>query len=153
MKAKTLILKDNLNDALKTYAMILVLICLVVLFEFLTQGTFLSPRNFSNLIRSFSITGIVSMGMLLLIISGNIDLAVGSSVAICGGLAAILHVWYGASTFAAVLAALGMGVVIGLWQGFWVAYRGVPAFVCTLANQLMFRGLYLIITQEKPWDR
>jgi D-xylose transport system permease protein len=132
---------------LRTYTMIFALIIIAIMFQLLTRGIFLSPRNLSNLFRAMAITGVLSMGMVLLIVSSNFDLSVGSALALTGGIAAVLQVWYGISTPIAIIAALFTGILIGLWQGFWVAYRGVPSFIVTLGNMLAFRGLYLVITQ------
>ena len=111
-----------------------------------TDGTFLSPRNVSILIRQMSIIGILTIGMVLLIISGNIDLSVGSIAALTGGIAAVMQVWYGFSTPVSVLIGLLVGIVLGVWQGFWVAYQKVPSFIVTLGGMIMFRGIYLTIT-------
>ena len=81
-----------------------------------------------------------------MIVSGNFDLAVGSIVALSGGVAAMLQVYAGVSTPLAILAALAVGAVIGVWQGFWVAYRKVPSFIVTLGGMMVFRGLYLVIS-------
>jgi D-xylose transport system permease protein len=135
------------NINLRTYTMIIALIIIGIMFQFLTKGIFFSPRNLSNLFRAMSITGVLTMGMVLLIVSGNFDLSVGSGLALTGGIAAVLQVWFGFSTPVAILAALCTGVLLGLWQGFWVAYRGVPSFIVTLGNMMIFRGLYLVIGQ------
>ena len=135
------------NINLRTYTMIFALIIIAVMFQLLTRGIFFSPRNLSNLFRAMSITGVLTMGMVLLIVSGNFDLAVGSALAVTGGIAAVLQVWYGYSTPVAILVSVFVGVLIGLWQGFWVAYRGVPSFIVTLGNLMALRGLYLVITQ------
>jgi D-xylose transport system permease protein len=137
------------NINIGKYTMVVALVVLAVVFQAATGGVFLGSRNLSNLFRQMSIIGTVTMGMLLLIISGNIDLAIGSSVAVCGGFAAVLQVWFGQPTWVSVIGALVMGVFISLWQGFWIAYRNVPAFVATLGNQMLFRGLYQIITRGK----
>ena len=135
------------NINLRTYTMIFALIIIAIMFQLLTRGIFFSPRNLSNLFRAMSITGVLTMGMVLLIVSGNFDLAVGSALALTGGIAAVLQVWFGFSTPIAILIAVLAGITIGLWQGFWVAYRGVPSFIVTLGNMMALRGLYLVITQ------
>ena len=80
------------NTKLRSYAMLFALIAIAIIFQILTDGTFLKPRNFSILIRQMSITGIITIGMVLLIISGNFDLSVGSLVALSGGVAAVSQV-------------------------------------------------------------
>lgn len=126
--------------------MVLALIVIAIFFQIITDGIFLNSRNFSNLIRQMSITGVIVVGTVLMIVSGNFDLAVGSIVGLTAGVAAILQVKMGWSTLAAILGALAAGVVIGAWQGFWVAYRKVPSFIVTLGGMMIFRGLYLVLT-------
>ncbi len=130
----------------RTYTMIFALIIIAIFFQIITDGIFFKSRNLSNLIRTMSITGVIAMGVVLLIVSGNFDLAVGSIVGLSGGIAAIMQVTFGWSTPMAILVALAVGIAIGVWQGFWVAYRSVPSFIVTLGGMLMFRGLYLVIT-------
>lgn len=132
---------------LRAYIMIAVLIAVAVVFEILTDGIFFTPRNLSNLFRSMSITAVIGIGMVMIMVSGNIDLSVGMVVALCGGTAAILQVWHGWPTWLVVLVALVLGAVLGCWSGYWVAYRGLPAFIVTLGSQLIFKGIYLVLSQ------
>jgi len=134
------------NTKLRSYAMLFALIAIAIIFQILTDGTFLKPRNFSILIRQMSITGIITIGMVLLIISGNFDLSVGSLVALSGGVAAVMQVWFDASTPVAILMGVIVGLIFGAWQGFWVAYRKLPSFIVTLGGMMMFRGIYLVMT-------
>ena len=131
---------------LRSYTMLFALAIIAIFFQIATDGTFLSPRNFSILFRQMSIIGILTIGMVLLIISGNFDLSVGSAAALTGGIAAVMQVWYGASTPVAILIGVLVGIMIGVWQGFWVAYQKVPSFIVTLGGMIMFRGIYLVIT-------
>jgi len=131
---------------LRSYTMIFALIVIAVFFQIMTNGTFLNSRNFSVLIRQMSITAVITTGMVLLIISGNFDLSVGSMVALTGGIAAVLQVWHNWSTPAAIAAAILLGIILGMWQGFWVAFKKVPSFIVTLGGMMMFRGIYLIIS-------
>jgi len=126
--------------------MLIALAIIAIFFQLSTNGTFLNPRNFSILIRQMSITGILSIGMVLLIIAGNFDLSVGSVAALTGGVAAVMQVWYGSDTVVSILVGVFAGALIGVWQGFWVAYRKVPSFIVTLGGLIMFRGIYLVIT-------
>ena len=116
----------------RTYTMIFALILIAIFFQVITDGIFFKSRNLSNLIRTMSITGVIAMGVVLLIVSGNFDLAVGSIVGLSGGIAAIMQVTFSWSTPMVILAALAVGIAIGVWQGFWVAYRNVPSFIVTL---------------------
>jgi D-xylose transport system permease protein len=89
---------------------------------------------------------IVGMGMVLIIVSGNIDLSVGSVVGITGAAIGALQVYGGWGTVPTILIGLVIGLVIGLWQGYWVAYREIPAFIVTLASMLTLRGAVLGVT-------
>src|SRR6185312_574076 len=88
---------------------------------------------------------ILSIGMILIIIAGHIDLSVGSVVAVTGAVAAVLMVNYGIPWPLALLLTLLAGAAIGAWQGFWIAYFGIPAFIVTLAGMLLFRALTLTV--------
>jgi D-xylose transport system permease protein len=125
---------------LRAYTMIIALVGIWILFTLLTDGRYLIPRNISNLSRQMSITAVLAIGMVMIIVATHIDLSVGSILGFTGGLAAILQVWYHVPTVWAILAALTLGALIGAWQGYWVAYHAVPAFIVTLAGQLIFRG-------------
>ena len=148
MSAKTTNLRDRLKKVdLQSYTMVFILI-LVVMFQILVPGgIFLSSRNLSNLFRQLSITGVITMSTMMMICSGNFDLAVGSIVALVGGIMAILQVQHGWSTPAVILVGLAAAIVVGLWQGFWVAYRKVPSYIVTLGDTLLLRGAYLTITK------
>lgn len=142
-KTKSFLAKADL----RTYTMVILLVLVAVLFGILTKGTFFTPRNLSNLFRAMSITAVIALGMVMIMVSGNIDLSVGAIVALCGGLAAIFQVWYNWATAPAVAVVVVLGAVLGIWSGFWVAYMGLPAFIVTLGSQLIFRGTYLVISQ------
>ena len=98
---------------LRAYAMILALILIWGLFSFATEGGFMTARNLSNLARQSCITGILAIGMVLVIVSGNIDLSVGSMVGLTGGIAAILSVWGKMN----IVPALGITLLTGFWIG------------------------------------
>ena len=117
--------------------MIIAIISIWVIFGFTTEGIFFIPRNLSMLVRQTSITAILSIGMVFVIISGNIDLSVGSIMGFCGGVAACLQVWGEVDTVWAVLITLAVGAAIGMWHGFWIAYRQVPAFIVTLGGYMI----------------
>ncbi|MGD6794102.1 sugar ABC transporter permease [Metabacillus indicus] len=130
---------------IRAYSMIGALLIIWILFSVLND-TFLTPRNLSNLFLQMSVTSILAIGMVLIIVSGQIDLSVGSLVGLTGGVAAILNVWLGWDTIPVILATVVLGALIGLWQGWWIAYRAVPAFIVTLGGMLIFRGILTGIT-------
>ena len=114
---------------------------IVLLFTVLTGGDLLAPQNISNIIVQNSYILILAIGMILVIISGHIDLSVGSIVAASGAVAAVLMVNHDMPWPLAVLITLVAGAAIGAWQGYWVAYFGIPAFIVTLAGMLLFRAI------------
>ncbi|HLS08355.1 sugar ABC transporter permease [Lentibacillus sp.] len=131
----------------QSYALIVALILIVLIFGILTGGEFLSSRNLSNLFTQMTVIAVLAIGMTLVIVAGHIDLSVGSLAGLTGGIAAILQVWFGWDTVWVVLAAIVVGALLGLWQGWWVAYRAVPAFIVTLGGMLIFRGILIGISK------
>ncbi|WP_400163536.1 sugar ABC transporter permease [Brevibacillus sp. TJ4] len=127
----------------RAYTLLIALIVIAVLFSILTDGGFLTSRNLSNLFRQMSVISILAIGMTLVIVAAQIDLSVGSIVGLTGGIAAILQVWHDWGTIPAVLVAILAGAVIGLLQGWLVAYRAVPAFIVTLGGMMVWRGVLL----------
>ncbi|MCL2558888.1 MAG: sugar ABC transporter permease [Turicibacter sp.] len=130
---------------MKQYSMVLFLVIVGAFFQFLTNGTFLRPLNVTNVILQNSHILILAIGMLMVIVLGHIDLSVGSVAAFVGAVAAILIINNGMNPFLAILLCLMLGGVIGAWQGFWIAYVKVPAFIVTLAGMLVFRGLTIVV--------
>ena len=118
---------------------------IVVLFTILTGGDLLAPQNISNIVVQNSYILILAIGMILVIIAGHIDLSVGSIVAASGAFAAVMMVNQGWPWPLAVLVTLLIGGLIGAWQGYWVAYFGIPAFIVTLAGMLLFRAVTLTV--------
>ncbi|GAA5162503.1 sugar ABC transporter permease [Pseudonocardia eucalypti] len=118
---------------------------IVVLFTVLTNGALLQPQNISNIIVQNSYILILAIGMILIIISGHIDLSAGSVVAATGALAAVLMVDLHLPWPVALLVTVAAGAAIGAFQGYWVAYFGIPAFIVTLAGMLVFRAVTLTI--------
>jgi len=135
------------KDFLKQYMMIIALIIIWAIFSIMTKGTFLSPRNISNLFNQSVFIMFLAMGVVLVIISGQIDLSVGSIVGLAGGLIAILDVWETVNPFLAIFITLIVGVLLGLWNGLWVAYFKMPSFIVTLGGLLIFRGILVGITK------
>ncbi|MFK3983269.1 multiple monosaccharide ABC transporter permease [Micromonospora sp. NPDC050397] len=118
---------------------------IIVLFSVLTGGDLLQPQNISNIIVQNSYILILAIGMILIIIAGHIDLSVGSVVAMSGAIAAVLMVNHDVPWPLALLITLVVGGLIGAWQGYWIAYFGIPAFIVTLAGMLLFRALTLTV--------
>lgn len=141
MQAVSEIFRKNIRQ----YGMIIALIFITVLFQILTGGILLKPLNITNLILQNSYILVLAIGMVLVIITGHIDLSVGSIAAFIGALAAIMMVDFQMPTFLAIIISLVIGGLIGAWQGFWVAYVKIPAFIVTLAGMLLFRGLTMIV--------
>ena len=128
---------------LQSYTLIAALVLIAIIFSIFTGGEFLSSRNISNLFSQMAVIAILAIGMTLVIVASHIDLSVGSIVGLTGGIAAMLQVWYGWNTFFVIIAAIGIGALIGIFQGWWVAYRDVPAFIVTLGGMLIFRGILI----------
>ncbi|MEF1309748.1 sugar ABC transporter permease [Vibrio mytili] len=122
------------------------IVFIMIFFSVMTDWSYLTPRNISNLFRQTAITGILAIGMVFVIISGEIDLSVGSMMGLLGGLAAILDVWFGLPLPVTIIITLCAGLVLGAWNGWWVAYRKVPSFIVTLAGYLAFRGILIGMT-------
>lgn len=132
---------------LRNYVMVGALLVLWIIFFYLTDGSFLLSRNISNLVRHMAVVGILSIGMVMVIITGNIDLSVGSVMGALGGLAAVLHVWNGVGPYTTIFIVLCLGAVIGAVQGSIISYLNVPAFIVTLGGLLVFRGVQLGLTK------
>ena len=142
---QSLLNKGTLSTAMQKYAMFIALILIAIFFQVLTDGVLLAPMNISKLVMQNSYILILAIGMLPCILTGDIDLSVGSVVAAIGAIAGTLIISKGFSVGTTVVACLAIGLLIGAWQGFWVAFVRVPAFIVTLAGMLLFRGLTMVI--------
>lgn len=139
-------LKKRARLNLKQYTMGIALVALVIVFNIATQGTMLTPLNVTNLILQNTYVFILGMGMLLCILTGgNIDLSVGSLVALTGAICGVLMVDYRLPTGLALLILLAFGIVVGCWNGFWVAVVKIHPWIVTLSGMLIFRGLALVV--------
>ena len=126
---------------LRAYIMLAVLAIIWAYFNWATPGnTFLSARNLSNLMTQMSVTAIIAVGMLMVIISGNIDLSVGSVLGFTGGVVAYLMTVLQFGILTAILTSVAVGVIIGALHGSLVAYGKIPAFIVTLGGLLAWRG-------------
>ena len=131
---------------LRKYMMLIATVIVVIAFYFITGGKTLYPMNIDSLISQNAYVFILGTGMLLCILTGgNIDLSVGSVVCLAGGVGAMMMYNWNMPWFVAVIAMLVMGLLVGLWHGFWIAYVKVPPFIATLVGMLAFRGLANII--------
>jgi D-xylose transport system permease protein len=139
-------ISGSLRANAKQYAMLVALAAIWIVFAFVTDGVFLTARNISNLVVQTVTTAILAIGIVLVIVAGHIDLSVGSVLGFTGAVCAMLMIGHGWGVGPAVLATLLVGLAIGAWHGFWIAYRRVPAFIVTLASMLAFRGLIIGIT-------
>ncbi|RKT31681.1 putative multiple sugar transport system permease protein [Microbacterium sp. AG1240] len=137
--------RRRLRIDMRQYGILAALAIIILLFQVLTGGRLLYPGNVSNLIQQNAYVLILAIGMVIVIIAGHIDLSVGSIVAVVGAVAALSMQSWGLPWWAAVVVALITGALIGAWQGFWVAFVGIPAFIVTLAGMLVFRGLALVL--------
>ncbi len=134
---------------LKQYGMFLILIGIFLLFALTTSGANAKPVNINNLIMQNGYVVILAIGMLLCVLTGNIDLGVGSVVAVSGSVAGIIMIDLKMNMWVAILAALAVGLLTGLFAGFFIAYLGIPPFVVTLATMLMGRGLTYTLLQAQ----
>lgn len=162
-KPKDFRLKNLVKLDLRSYTMIIALVALWIVLSILSDGAFLTPRNLSNLFRQGSVVAYIAIGMVLVIAAGQIDLSVGSLAGLAGAFAALAQVrwlptlatktgleWLAVgwpSTIVAVLLAILSGMILGGWQGLWIAYGKVPAFIVTLGGLLIFRGALLGLTR------
>ncbi|MDX8452966.1 sugar ABC transporter permease [Mesorhizobium sp. VK9D] len=134
-----------LTTNLREYGLIIALIVIMLFFQYTTSGTLFKPVNLSNLVQQNSFIIVMALGMLLVIVSGYIDLSVGSVAGFIGALAAMMMVIWPLGIFSNPLVVsivcLIVGALIGAAQGYWIAYHRIPSFIVTLAGMLIFRGI------------
>jgi putative multiple sugar transport system permease protein len=137
--------RDLMTRHLRESGIFVAFAALVILFAALNPN-FLSANNLTNIILQYSYILILAIGMVMVIVAGQIDLSVGSVVALTGAVSAVVVIRMGMPWYVGVVAALVVGLLVGMWQGFWVAYVGIPGFIVSLAGMLLFRGLtYLVL--------
>jgi len=134
-------LKKVFKENITQYSMIIALVGIMVFFQIATGGILLKPLNITNLILQNSYILILAIGMLLVIVAFQIDLSVGSVAAVVGAFAGIMIINNHMPVPLGIAIVLLMGAIIGAWQGFWIAYVRIPAFITTLAGMMVFRGL------------
>jgi D-xylose transport system permease protein len=140
------------TESLRAYTMIFALVAIWIFFQWATAdpthpyGLFLTGVNFSKLLQQMSVTGVLSVGMLMVIVAGQIDLSVGSLVGLAGMVAALPSTQqYGFA--GSIIAAVVVGTAVGALQGALVAYASIPAFIVTLGGLLTWRGVIFWISQ------
>jgi len=141
--------KSKALSVLQKYTMVIILVLVVAFFTFKSGGKILLPQNITNIIAQNAYVFVLATGMLLCILTGgNIDLSVGSVVCFTGAVGAI---WMrdGMNMWVVVLLMLLIGIAVGAWQAFWIAYVHVPPFITTLSGMLVFRGLSNVVLQGK----
>ncbi|MEQ1955881.1 sugar ABC transporter permease [Mesorhizobium yinganensis] len=134
------------NRSMRDSTLLLVLAAIWIFFYFATNGTFLTQRNLILLALQTAIVGLAAISAVMLIVTRNFDLSVGSAVALVGVVVAVLTVKMQVNAFVAVLVCLVVGVLMGVWQGWWVTRMKVSSFIVTLAGMLYFRGISMIVT-------
>ncbi len=141
---------SQIKGEARRYGMVIALIIIIGFFQILTGGILLKPLNVTNLILQNSYILILAIGMLLCILTGgNIDLSVGSTAAFIGALSATFIISFNMPVFITIVLCLIMGGFIGAWQGYWISYVKIPAFIVTLSGMLLFRGLTMIILKGR----
>ena len=141
--------KKVVNIDMRQYGMVLALIAVYIIFAALTGGKNMSPANINNLIMQNGYIVILAVGMLLCVLTGNVDLGVGSVVATCGAVIGIGMVDYGWNMWIAIIVALIVGLLCGMFAGFFISKLGIPPFIVTLATMLMGRGLTYVLLQAQ----
>lgn len=143
---------------IQTYTIILAMVAIWILFSIMTGGAYLSAQNFSNLFRQMTVTSFLAIGMVLVIVTGNIDLSVGKAAGFVSVMVAHFQarVWYDLipdqpllAAILSVIVGLGVGTIFGALQGYIIAYLNIPAFIVTLGGLFIMRGGILIRTEGK----
>ena len=143
-------MKFNVKDFLRKYTMVIALVIVFILFCGLTNGRLLYAQNMSNLMLQNGYVLVLACGMLLCILTGgNIDLSVGAVICLVGGLAAVMISNKGMNPYLTILICLVVGLLVGIWQGYWIGYKRIPPFITTLAGMFIFRGFGRLILDNK----
>ncbi|PHV72006.1 ABC transporter permease [Sporanaerobium hydrogeniformans] len=138
-------IKVLFKNNIRQYGMGIALISIIIFFQLITGGILMKPLNVTNLILQNSYILVLAVGMFLCILTGNIDLSVGSVAAFVGAISAILSIQLKVPVIPTIFLSLLVGAIIGAWQGYWIAYVRIPPFIVTLAGMLVFRGLTMVI--------
>lgn len=135
---------SNLHD----YTMVLALVALAVIFNIASDGKMITSSNFQNLISGNAYVLVLAIGMMMVIVIGQIDLSVGSVAGFSGMVMALATRDLGLSWWVGILISLGIGALIGAWQGFWLSQLGIPGFITTLGGMMIFRGGVIWISKS-----
>lgn len=151
-------LKKQVKENIQTYAILIALVFIWVLFTILTDGLYVGSQNFSNLFRQMTITSFLAIGMVLIIVTGNIDLSVGKVAGFVSVVAAKFQddIWFQflpdnpvLTTILTIIIAIAVGTLFEMVQGYLVAYLNVPSFIVTLGGSWILNGAILVVTQGK----
>jgi len=151
-------LKNQVKKNMQTYAIIMAMVVIWILFSLLTEGRYIGSQNISNLFRQMVITSFLAIGMVLVMVTGNIDLSVGKLAGFVSVVVAQFQadVWFHyipnrelLTTIFSVLIGIGVGTIFEVLQGYLISYLHVPAFIVTLGGQWVLNGGILIITGGK----
>jgi putative multiple sugar transport system permease protein len=141
-------IKKVFGDELRQYSMLIALVVITIIFNITSHGRMITPSNFQNLISGNTYVLILAIGMLMVIVIGQIDLSVGSVAGFTGMVMAITARDLGLPWWIALLLSLAIGAIIGAWQGFWLAKLGIPGFITTLGGMMIFRGGVIWISKS-----
>ncbi len=144
------------KNNIRQYGMVIALAFIMVLFQVTTGGIMFKPMNITNLVLQNSYVLILAIGMLLAIVTGNIDLSVGSVAAFVGAVSAVMMVDNHMGVAPAMVLSLLIGAAVGGFHGYFIAFLRIPAFIVTLAGMLIFRGLTMVILQgqtKAPFEK
>jgi len=135
------------KNNLRQYGMVIALAFIMILFQVTTQGIMFKPMNITNLVLQNSYVLVLAIGMLLVIVTGGIDLSVGSVAAFVGAVSAVFMVDFHMGVLPAMVIGLLIGAVAGAFHGYFIAFLRIPAFIVTLAGMLIFRGFTMAMLQ------
>lgn len=140
--------KKVFSGGLREYSMVIALVAITIIFNITSGGRMITPSNFQNMISGNTYVLVLAIGMLMVIVIGQIDLSVGSVAGFAGMVMALTARDLGLPWWLAVLLSLAIGAAAGAWHGFWLAKLGVPGFISTLAGMMIFRGGVIWISKS-----
>jgi len=141
-------IKKVFSGGLRQYSMVIALVAITIIFNITSGGRMITSSNFQNLISGNTYVLVLAIGMLMVIVIGQIDLSVGSVAGFSGMVMALAARDFGLPWWLAVLLSLAVGAVVGAWQGFWLAKLGIPGFITTLGGMMIFRGGVIWISKS-----